>query len=74
MKWDISVYLAWQKEIIFKNMLTIYSQQQEENMTSNGMTSDPVAGLPFLKKHRLNEYSVLKNMHITGYKIWQHKD
>lgn len=37
MKWDISVYLAWQKEIIFKNMLTIYSQQQEESTTSNGM-------------------------------------
>lgn len=73
-KWDISVYLAWQKEIIFKHMLRVYSQQKRGVWCLRARISDPVAGLPLMRKHRLNAYSVLKNTHRKGNKIWQHKD
>lgn len=73
-KWDISVYWAWQKEIIFKRTLTVYSQQQEGSMMSKGTKIWSSCRFAFGEEAQAECYSVLKSMHTMGDKIWQHKD
>lgn len=68
---NISVYLTG---LVFKSMLTIHSHQQEDSQVCNGVKIRFSYRLSFPEKNTgwMKQWS--EDIHMMGYKIWQHKE